>query len=114
MFIKKDRRSIREIIFDEGTTDAKSKDDDKPLTILKLSKRIAEFEGSLIPLCQDIYVSKLACLKVLNLYDNALEDLSSIGYFAFTQLEDLNLGCNKLRSIPTEVISYKLIGITTL
>jgi Leucine-rich repeat (LRR) protein len=95
MFIKKDRRRIEEILTDV--------DDSKES--LQLTKRAPEFNGNLRILCREINIPYLSNLKVLNLYDNSLNNLNGIGYLAQTPLEELNLGCNQLSSIPIEVIS---------
>ncbi len=99
MFIKKDRRRIDEILTD--------KDDAK--TSLQLSKRSPEFNGILKVLCREINLPYLMNLRVLNLYDNSLTTLHGIGYLSQTPLEELNLGCNCLTSIPIEARVCKYI-----
>lgn len=93
MFIKKDRRKINEIFREEGTK----------IDTLKLSKRTAEFQGTLRIICQETKVKLLCNLKVLNLYDNALTNIDGIGLLSHTPIEDINLGCNKISKLPLEV-----------
>jgi hypothetical protein len=93
MFIKKDLRKIEEILVDE-------KDD---RTILKLSKRSAEFQGNLKILCRESKLNSLINLKVLNLYDNSLTTIDGIGLLSQTPIEEINLGANKLLTLPLEV-----------
>jgi hypothetical protein len=95
MFIKKDRRKINEILREEGTT----------VTTLKLSKRTAEFQGSLRAICHESKINLLCNLKVLNLYDNALQSADGIGLLAQCPVEEINLGCNSLTKLPLEVHS---------
>jgi Leucine-rich repeat (LRR) protein len=92
MFIKKDLRKIEEILSDES---------DERET-LKLAKRSPEFQGSVRILCRESKLPALANLKVLNLYDSAIESLQGIGMLSQTPLEEINLGGNKLTSIPLE------------
>ena len=93
MFIKKDLRKIDEILTDP--------DDER--TSLKLSKRPAEFKGQIGILCRESKVQALCNLRFLNLYENSLTSLQGIGLLSQTPLEEINLGCNKLTSIPLEV-----------
>lgn len=93
MFIKKDRRRIEEILQD--------KDDDRKS--LHLSRRVAEFHGTIKPLCKEIYLPALQNLTFLNLYDNALTNVSSIQFLSQTPIEEINLGRNNLSTLPTEV-----------
>jgi hypothetical protein len=95
MFIKKDHRRIEEIFQDES-------DDRK---VLNLSKRFAEFQGSTRLLCRDSYITALHNLNTLNLYDNTLSDVHGIHFLSESPVRELNLGCNKLTSLPTEVSS---------
>ena len=99
MFIKKDRRKINEIFRDEGTA----------IEALKLSKRKAEFQGTLRIICQETKVKLLGNLKVLNLYDNDLSNIDGIGLLAQTPVEDINLGCNQLTKLPLEVFSICIL-----
>lgn len=96
MFIKKDRRKINDIFREEGTK----------IETLKLSKRTAEFQGTLRVICQETKVKLLCNLKVLNLYDNALANIDGIGLLSQTPIEDINLGCNKISKLPLEVSLY--------
>lgn len=93
MFIKKDLRKIEEILVDA--------DDER--TSLKLSKRPAEFKGQIGILCRESKIQALGNLRFLNLYENSLSNLQGIGLLSHTPLEEINLGCNKLSSIPLEV-----------
>lgn len=93
MFIKKDRRKINDIFREEGSA----------IESLKLSKRKAEFQGSLRIICHESKAKLLGNLKVLNLYDNDLNSVDGIGILAQTPVEDINLGCNKLAKLPLEV-----------
>lgn len=106
MFIKKDKRKINDILREEGTT----------INTLKLSKRTAEFQGSLRIICHETKVKLLYNLRVLNLYDNALNNIDGIGLLSQTPLEEINLGCNKLDKLPVEVCVcvYVHINIFTL
>jgi hypothetical protein len=93
MFIKKDLRRIEEIFQDES-------DERK---FINLSKRFTEFQGNIRCLCKESYLSGLQNLKCLNLYDNALTNLQGIQFLAQTPIEEMNLGSNKLSSLPNEV-----------
>lgn len=95
MFIKKDLRKIDEILAD----DSDKKD------ILKLAKRSAEFQGSVRVLCRESKLESLANLRTLNLYDNCLTNVDGIGLLSQTPIEEINLGCNKLTTLPLEVCS---------
>eukprot|EP01031_Cornospumella_fuschlensis_P029029 gene29029-35040_t len=97
MFIKRDRRRLEEIFTDES-------DERKDLN---LSKRFAEFQGSLSPLIRESFVQKLENLATLNLYDNGISDIKGIGMLARTPVVDINLGANKLKSLPLEFSSLK-------
>ena len=92
MFIKKDMRKIDEILNDP-------KDD---RTVLKLSKRAPEFEGTLSILTRENRLQALTNLTMVNLYDNSITTLDGIGAWAMAPLEELNLGCNKLSTLPLE------------
>lgn len=93
MFIKKDRRKINEIFREEGGN----------IEALKLSKRKAEFQGSLRIICHETKAKLIGNLKILNLYDNDLNNVDGIGLLAQTPVEDINLGCNRLSKLPLEV-----------
>ncbi|RYY80239.1 hypothetical protein EON63_16850 [archaeon] len=93
MFIKRDRRRLEEIFTDE--TDER-KD-------LNLSKRFAEFQGTIAPLMRETFIQKLQNLSTLNLYDNGIADVKGIGMLSRTSVVDINLGANKLKSLPVEV-----------
>jgi Leucine-rich repeat (LRR) protein len=99
MFIKKDLRKIEEILIDE--------EDDR--TSLKLSKRPAEFKGQISILCRESKIDALKNLRFLNLYENSLTSLQGVGILSQTPLEEINLGCNKLTTIPLEVWTEKRI-----
>jgi len=92
MFIKKDLRKIDEILNDPA--DSRER--------MLLPKRASELRGSVKVLCKESNTKKLANLKVLNLYENDLSSLKGIGLLANCPLEDLNLGSNKLSSLPVE------------
>jgi Leucine-rich repeat (LRR) protein len=94
MFIKKDHRKIDEILSD--ATDMRVE--------LKLSKRVPEFQGSIQILSHENKIGAYENLRALNLYDNDLSSVSGIGVFARANapLEEMNLGCNKLSSLPLE------------
>jgi|EP01033_Poteriospumella_lacustris_P014415 Leucine-rich repeat (LRR) protein len=95
MFIKKDRRRIDQIL--EDAEDSRES--------LLLSKRVPEFQGSTRMLLREINLPALKNLKVLNLYDNGLNSLPGIGLLSHTPVEEINLGCNKLTTLPLEVRS---------
>jgi len=90
MFIKKDLRKIEEILNDP-------KDE---RTSLKLAKRTGEFDGNIS--CLTRKLDALSNLTSVNLYDNSLLTLEGIGALSIAPLSELNLGCNKLTSIPLE------------
>ena len=96
MFIKKDQRKIDEILAD----------DEDERTSLKLSKRPSEFQGSVEVLCRQSKIASLSRLRFLNLYENSLSNLQGIGLLSQTPLEEINLGCNKLSTIPLEVAKF--------
>lgn len=105
MFIKKDLRKVDEILDDNSEN----------VDLLNFSKRKAEFSGNIKAL---FYKDNIACyekLKKLNLYDNALRDLTGVDTFAkYNMLEDLNLGMNNISAIPYEfakVISLKHVWL---
>lgn len=104
MFIKKDLRKIEEILVDE----------DDQREILKLSKRAAEFNGTLKVLCRQSKLSALANLRTLNLYDNSLTNLDGIGLLSQTPIEEINLGANKLSALPLEVSSLPQLRMAFL
>lgn len=93
MFIKKDPRKIPDILSDH---------EDKR-EYLKLSKRSAEFHGSTRSLFRENSVQSFLGLRVLNLYDNELTSLQGIGLLAHSPVEDINIGGNKLSTIPLEM-----------
>jgi Leucine-rich repeat (LRR) protein len=92
MFIKKDRRRIDEIL--EDPEDSREQ--------LLLSKRVPEFQGSTRVLLREIHLNAFKNLKILNLYDNAIAVLPGVNILAQTPIEEINLGCNKLTSLPLE------------
>ncbi len=79
------------------------RDEEDKREVLKLSKRVAEFQGSVRALCQELHLPSFVNLRVLNLYDNELTSLSGIEILSQTPIEEINLGCNKLTELPTEV-----------
>ena len=93
MFIKKDLRKIDEIFADEK--------DSRECIIL--SKRQAEFQNSIKAICKESKIKFLMNMRTLNLYDNAISNVQGIGLLSQTPLEELNLGSNKLSSLPLEV-----------
>lgn len=95
--VKIDRFSSRNTVNSDSEEDSRE--------ILKLSKRTFEFQGSIQVLLShpENINSIYANLKTLNLYDNALENLNGIGILAHTPLEEVNLGRNRLNSLPAEV-----------
>lgn len=93
MFIKKDLRKIVEILADPN---------DKREN-LKLSKRIFEFQSGLRCICKESNLPSLENLKAINLYDNCLDNLQGIGLLSQTPLVEINLGNNRITSIPFEV-----------
>jgi Leucine-rich repeat (LRR) protein len=98
MFIKKDLRRIEEILEDENVNHDS----------LMFSKRASEFNSSIQILTYDNHVNFMKNAKSLNLYDNKLSSVSGIEKFRIlSSLQDLNLGCNQLSSLPSEV-RYKL------
>lgn len=92
MFIKKDLRKLDEILSDPQ--DRRES--------LKLSKRSAEFEGSIKALCREARLNSLQNLRDLNLYENDLTSLQGISLLSRSPIEEINLGYNKLTSIPVE------------
>ena len=48
-------------------------------------------------------------LKILNLYDNALNNLNGIGILSQTPIEEINLGNNKLNILPMEFGTIKTL-----
>lgn len=92
MFIQRDQRKVDLILAD-------------PLSdkhILKFSNRKEEFSGGVKKLCRDSNLSYLKDLKTLNLYANEISDLQGIGLLSQTPLEEVNLGNNKISSLPLE------------
>lgn len=114
MFIKRDLRKIQEILNDVNTNKE----------TLIFSKRQSEFQGSIKLLLQESKLPLYGDLKVLNLYDNSLTTIQGIHLIGqqkidndenldndirnISQLEELNLGCNHLKSLPLEV-SYSIL-----
>lgn len=92
MFIKKDLRKLDEILND--SQDRREN--------LKLSKRSAEFDGSIKALCRETRLNALQNLKDLNLYENDLSNLQGIGLLSRSPIEEINLGYNKIATIPNE------------
>lgn len=108
MFIKKDLRKIPQI-FAEA-----SKADDEELTELRLSRRPAEFNGSISALIQPSYAPSLDKLTSLSLYECQISNLDGVEFFAEScpNLEKMNLGRNPLSSLPDNLGSIQsLTGI---
>jgi hypothetical protein len=66
MFIKKDKRKIPQILADP--------EDNREY--LKLAKRSFEFQSGVKIICSESNLSALKNLKVFNLYDNGINDLT--------------------------------------
>jgi Leucine-rich repeat (LRR) protein len=109
MFIKRDHRRVLDIL----------DDDNDPKVVLNLSRRHNEFQGDCRVIFNDSTANRLRKVETLNLYNNLLIDLKGIECLTKPDsiadvieeqavdwaLEELNLGCNKLSSLPLEVIS---------
>ena len=98
MFIKRDLRKIEDILADESS--GKS--------LLKFSNRKAEFNGNVHVLCKESKLHYLAELDTLNLYANDISSLQGIGLLSQTPIRELNLGSNKIASIPLEVLYFQI------
>jgi len=92
MFIQRDQRKVDLILADPSS--------DK--RVLKFSNRKEEFSGGVKRLCRDSNLSHLKDLKTLNLYANEISDLQGMGMLSQTPLEEVNLGNNKISSLPLE------------
>jgi len=104
MFIKKDLRKIPIILSD--AKEASDKDPSDKLTELRLARRPAEFkQGNIAPLCQPHYKSSLIHLQKLSLYDCQISSLDGIRFLADSCpiLEEMNLGKNPLKTLPSEL-----------
>ena len=97
MFIKRDHRKVEEILHDVNDT----------RKYLKLAKRSPEFQGTVRILCKESKLEALSNLRILNLYDNALTTVQGMGILSQTPIEEINLGCNNLMSIPLEFGALK-------
>jgi hypothetical protein len=102
MFIKKDTRKVEDILTDPEDS----------RTHLKLARRSAEFKRSVAVVCSPEAVAQLGRLRYMSLYGNELKSLRGIGALAETPLEELNLGRNMLKKLPTEF--EKLVGLKRL
>jgi len=102
MFIKKDLRKLDEILVDPA--DRRES--------LRLSKRSAEFDGSVKALCRETRLNALQNLRDLNLYENDLTSLQGIGLLSRSPIQEINLGYNKLTQLPAEFGS--LLTLKTL
>lgn len=103
MFIKKDLRKIPEILADAKGKENNNNNDALLLLLedLQLSRRKAEFQGSVRTLCQPSNAPSLMKLKFLSLYDCNISDLTGIGMLS--NLTSLSLGRNPgLTTIPDE------------
>jgi Leucine-rich repeat (LRR) protein len=123
MFIKKDLRKIPLILAEAAVEDFDRDvlDEDEPptkrpkrqiLRELKLSRRKAEFNGSLNLLCQPKNAPSLFNLVNLSVYDCQIQSLDGIGLFGSPidgrsvccpSLEILNVGRNPIDRIPPEM-----------
>eukprot|EP00979_Chaetoceros_neogracilis_P008425 scaffold1872_cov268-Chaetoceros_neogracile.AAC.17 len=115
MFIKKDLRKIP-IIFSDAK-EAYEKDPSDKLVELRLARRPAEFkQGSIAPLCQPHYIPSLIHLQKLSLYDCQISTLEGIQFLADSCpiLEEMNLGRNPLKSLPSELGSMKALKSLSL
>jgi Leucine-rich repeat (LRR) protein len=115
MFIKKDLRKIP-IIFSDAK-EAYEKDPSDKLVELRLARRPAEFkQGSIAPLCQPHYIPSLMHLQKLSLYDCQISTLEGIQFLADSCpiLEEMNLGRNPLKSLPSELGSMKALKSLSL
>ena len=92
MFVKRDYRKI-DVVLSEST--------ESKVTTLRLPNRKEEFKGSLQALIKPQNLPILSDLKSLNVYANDISSLQGIGGLSET-LEELNLGNNKISSIPVE------------
>ena len=93
MFIKKDLRKIDAILNDA--------DDDRKT--LKLAKRAPEFDSTINVLTRESKLEALKDVESLSLYDNSLTTIDGIGSLAHAPLEELNVGCNKLTTLPLDL-----------
>lgn len=135
MFVKKDLRKIPKILSDAVAAAAKEPPSDSPhdgnttvpsetqpgakrrkreiLTELRLSRRQAEFNGSLSILCNPSNAPALSGLVSLSLYDCNIKTLDGIGLLASSvgdgvpcccpDLRELNVGRNPLETLPEEL-----------
>lgn len=92
MFIQRDQRKV-DLILGDSASDKR---------VLKFSNRKEEFSGGIKKLCRESNLPFLKDLKTLNLYANEISDLQGIGLMSETPLEEVNLGNNKISSLPLE------------
>ena len=121
MFVKKDLRKIPRILSDALQSPPENSDLNEEaqkasiLTELRLSRRAAEFNGSISILCNPNYTSVLRNLVKLSLYDCQISSLDNIGFLAFRNadqkvcpsLQDLNIGRNPLKTLPEDLAFFE-------
>ena len=131
MFVKKDIRKIPKIL-DEARKKASEPsvgDDPSLLTELRLSRRPAEFDGSLSVLCSRANAPALRHLVSLSMYDCEIKTLDGIGLLGSPieesdgsdgpvsrvcpNLRELNVGRNPIRNLPNELSTLSQ-SLTTL
>jgi Leucine-rich repeat (LRR) protein len=101
MFVKKDTRKVTEILYDAN--DQRSD--------LKLARREAEFSAGTRVLFDSTHASQLTNVKYLSLYGNKLTQLDQLSTLAASavDLEDLNIGHNDLRELPSALAHVRTL-----
>lgn len=120
MFVKKDLRKIPTILssaLQSPSDKTKEHDETYEKIILKdlpLSRRPAEFNGSISILCNPKFIPSLKHLTRLSLYDCQISSLDHIGALAnsngngtATNLQDLNIGRNPLNYLPDDLSLFQ-------